>query len=204
MFTSVTMAPTEASILSNFLLTPASLPTVMSLQKFTELFPKRLRSHPHVRVLYRELQQLREQDMDLVNENIDKELDQGEIQKADLRKAMREAGVDGLGADDQREMDLDIQLFSQGSSTSAPRDYHSVSSLLLAMDAACSSIEQDIGRVDKDADNLLSELNSTVGEMSDLRYGKMQGPAGTSGEEVVNEAIKGLRNLENACYNANP
>ncbi|KAK1139321.1 hypothetical protein N8T08_001092 [Aspergillus melleus] len=196
------MAPSEASILSNFLLTPASLPTVMSLQKFTELFPKRLRSHPHIRVLYRELQQLREQDMDLVNENIDKEIDQGEIQKADLRKAMMEAGVDGLSADDQREMGLDIQLFGQ-TSTAAPREYHSMPSLLSAMEAACSSIEQDIESVDKDASNLFSELNSTVGELSDLRYGKMQGPAGTTGEEVVNEAIKGLRNLEDACYKNN-
>lgn len=140
--------------------------------------------------------------MDLVNENIDKEIDQGETQKADLRKAMMEAGVDGLSADDQREMDLDIQLFGQAS-TNAPRDYHSVPSLLSAMEAACSSIEQDIDGVDNDASNLLSELNSTVGEMSDLRYGKMQGPAGTSGEEMVNEAIQGLRNLENACYKNN-
>ncbi|KAA8648765.1 hypothetical protein EYZ11_004919 [Aspergillus tanneri] len=193
------MPPSEASILNNFLLSPASLPTAISLQKFTELFPKRLRSHPHVRVLYRELQQLREQDMDLVNSNIDKEIHQGEIQKAELRRSVMETGVDGMSVNDQREMDLDVQLFGQPT-TASPSEYHSVSSLLSAMEAACARLEQDIEEVDKESSNCLSELSSTVGEMSDLRYGKMQGPARTSGQEVVNEAIQGLRNLENACY----
>ncbi|GAB1192300.1 hypothetical protein APSETT444_001489 [Aspergillus pseudonomiae] len=126
------MAPSEASILSNFLLSPASLPTIISLQQFTELFPKRLRSHPHIRALYRELQQLREQDMDLVNGNIDQELRQGESQKAELRKSILNTGVDG--------------------------------------------------------------------ELSDLRYGKTQGPLGTTSEDMMNETIDGLEHLENACY----
>lgn len=193
------MAPSEASILSNFLLSPASLPTVISLQQFTELFPKRLRSHPHIRVLYRELQQMREQDMDLVNGNIDQELRHGENQKAELRKSILNTGVDGMSADDQREMDMDVQLFGQ-TSTASPRDYHSVQSLLSAMEAACANIKHEISSVDKDATALLSGLNSTVGELSDLRYGKMQGPTGTTGEDMVHETIKGLEHLEDACY----
>ncbi|KAE8352370.1 Cnl2/NKP2 family protein-domain-containing protein [Aspergillus coremiiformis] len=193
------MPPSETSILSNFLLSPASLPTVISLQQFTELFPKRLRSHPHIRVLYRELQQLREQDMDLVNGNIDQELRQGETQKSELRKSILTVGVDGMSVDDQREMDLDVQLFGQPS-TASPSDYHSVSSLLSAMEGACANIEREISGVDKDATTLLSELNQTVGEMSDLRYGKMQGPVGTTGEDMVNETIRGLEHLEDACY----
>ncbi|KAB8072891.1 Cnl2/NKP2 family protein-domain-containing protein [Aspergillus leporis] len=193
------MAPSEESILSNFLLSPASLPTIISLQQFTELFPKRLRSHPHIRALYRELQQLREQDMDLVNGNIDQELRQGENQKVELRKSFLKTGVDGMSANDQREIDMDLQLFGQTSTTSRS-DYHSVSSLLSAMEVACASIEHETAGVDKDATNLLSELNHTVGNMSDLRYGKMQGPVGTSGEDMVNETIKGLEYLEDACY----
>ncbi|KAE8415680.1 Ctf8-domain-containing protein [Aspergillus pseudocaelatus] len=168
------MAPSEPSILSNFLLSPASLPTVISLQQFTELFPKRLRAHPHIRVLYRELQQLREQDMDLVNGNIDQEVRQGESQKAELRKSILNTGVDGMSSNDQREIDMDVQLFGQ-TSTAAPSDYHSVSSLLSAMETACANIEHEISGVDKDASTLLSELNLTVGELSDLRYGKTQG-----------------------------
>ncbi|PWY87665.1 hypothetical protein BO70DRAFT_360296 [Aspergillus heteromorphus CBS 117.55] len=191
------MPPTESSILSNFLLSPAPLPTLISLQQFTELFPKRLRSHPHIRALYRELQELREHDMDLVNGNIDKEVRQGESRKAELRKSLAKTGIDGMTSHDQREMDMDVQLFGQTSSMS---DYHSVSSLLAAMETACSNVEREVAQVDENATSLLSGLNHTVGEMSDLRYGKMQGPASTSGEDMVNEAIRGLGNLENACY----
>lgn len=194
------MAPSETSILSNFLLSAASLPTVISLQQFTELFPKRLRSHPHIRVLYRELQQVREQDMDVVNENLDKEVRQGESQKAELRKSMAETGVDGADMNDQREMDMDVQLFG---STTASSDHHSTTSLLMAMDTACADVERQIAAVDGEADALLSELNSTVGEMSDLRYGKMHGSVGATDEEVVGEAIRGLDNLQDACYRNN-
>ncbi|KAL4891952.1 Cnl2/NKP2 family protein-domain-containing protein [Aspergillus ambiguus] len=193
------MAPSETSILSNFLLSPASLPTVISLQQFTELFPKRLRSHPQIRVLYRELQQIREQDMDLVNGNIDAETRQGENQKAELRRSIMKTGIDGMSVNDQREMDVDVQLFGQPSSV-VGNDYHSVSSLLSAMESACTNVENEIAEVDQNATTLLAELKTTAGELSDLRYGKMQGPAGTTGEEVVDEAIRGLKNLEDACY----
>ncbi|PYI22519.1 hypothetical protein BO86DRAFT_385989 [Aspergillus japonicus CBS 114.51] len=191
------MAPSETAILSNFLLTPAPLPTIISLQQFTEFFPKRLRSHPHIRVLYRELQEIREQDMDLVNENIDKEAVQGERQKAELRKSLMKTGIDGISSAEQREMDMDVELFGQTTSTS---NYHSVSSLLAAMQTACSNVEHEVTEVDKEASSLLSDLNGLVGDLSDLRYGKMQGPVGMTGEEGVNEAIRGLQNLENACY----
>lgn len=193
------MAPSEASILSNFLLSPASLPTIMSLQQFTELFPKRLRSHPHVKVLYRELQEIREQDRDLVSGNIDQETKQGERQREELRKSILKTGIEDLNDHDRREMDMDVQFFGQKSSPASSEEYHSVSSLLSEMEAACASIEHDISKTDQDAAKILSGLNSTAGELSDLRYGKMQGPAG-SADEVVDQAIKGLANLEDSCY----
>ncbi|CAL5875080.1 uncharacterized protein PFLUO_LOCUS9384 [Penicillium psychrofluorescens] len=192
--------PSEESILSNFLLSPASLPTVMTLQKFTELFPKRVRAHPHIRALYRELQQVREQDMDRVNSNIDLELKQGQQQRAELRKASRAAGVDESQADEQRETDLDLHLFGQSSATAgAPEDYHSPASLLAAMETASANVEREIAGVDAEAARLLENLTASVGDMSDLRYGKLQGPSG-SAEERVGEAIQGLRTLEDACY----
>lgn len=137
--------------------------------------------------------------MDTVNENIDKEVRQGESQKAELRKAIMKTGVDGMDENDRREMDMDIQLFGQGINAAAT-DHHSVSSLLSAMETACSNIEQEISQVDQDATTVLSGLNATVGELSDLRYGKLQGPAGSSGEEMVKDAIDGLEHLEQACY----
>ena len=67
------------------------------------------------------------------------------------------------------------------------------------MESACANIEQDISDIDREAAKILSELNTTTSELSDLRYGKMQGPAGNA-EEVVDQAIGGLANLEDACY----
>lgn len=192
------MAPSEESILSNFLLSPAPLPTVMSLQKFTELFPKRLRAHPHIRTLYRELQQVREQDMDRVNENIDNEIKQGEKQRAELRKAILASGVESLNSEELREMDMDLHMFGQAPSTK-PEDYHSVPSLLAEMETASANIEHEIAGIDQEAAEILAQLNTTVGNMSDLRYGKLQGPAGGA-EDMASEAIKGLQNLEDTCY----
>ncbi|KAJ5160834.1 uncharacterized protein N7482_007838 [Penicillium canariense] len=192
------MAPSEESILSNFLLSPAPLPTVISLRKFTELFPKRLQNHPHIRTLYRELQQVREHDMDRVNENIDQEIRQGKQQQAELRKASLAAGVEAVDAEEQRSMDIDLHLFGQTSSTN-PDDYHSVASLLAAMETASANMEREIADVDEEAASLLQELHTTVGDMSDLRYGKLQGPAGTA-NDLAAETIQGLQNLEDACY----
>lgn len=191
------MAPSEESILSNFLLTPAPLPTVLSLQKFTEFFPKRLRNHPHIRTLYRELQQVREQDMDRVNEGIDREIQHGETQKAELRKASLATGVEATNESEQREMDLDLHLFGQN--TSNLHDYHSVSSLLEEMEAACANIERENEDLDREATKVIKELTTSIGDMSDLRYGKFPGPA-ESASNVAHEAIQGLQNLEDVCY----
>ncbi|KAJ5179795.1 Kinetochore subunit NKP2 [Penicillium capsulatum] len=191
------MAPSEEAILSNFLLSPAPLPTVLSLQKFTELFPRRLRNHPHIRTLYRELQQIREQDMDQINGNIDQEIRQGERQKAELQKATRAKGVEAANAEEQREIDMDLHLFGQPAA--GPEDYHSTSSLLAEMEAACASIEREIASVDQEATNIIQRLNTTIGDMSDLRYGKLQGPPGATGN-MAEETIKGLQNLEDSCY----
>ncbi|OJJ44044.1 hypothetical protein ASPZODRAFT_135489, partial [Penicilliopsis zonata CBS 506.65] len=159
------MAPSEESILCNFLLAPASLPTILSLQKFTELFPKRLRAHPQVKVLYRELQELREQDMDLVNKNIDQELQRGAKQKQELRKAQMNSGVDGMDADDRREMDIDIHLFGEQQQSLPADEYHGPSSLLSSIEAACVSVEHEIKAIDQEAATILSGLNATVGEL---------------------------------------
>lgn len=192
------MAPSEAYILSSFLLSPASLPTVISLQQFTELFPKRLRSHPHIKTLYRELQEIREQDVNVVNVNIDQETKDGKKQKEELRRSVMKSGVEDMDDHDRREMDMDVQLFGQKTNVASSEDYHSVSSLLSEMESACTSIERDISRIDQDAASIMSELNTTVGDLSDLRYGKMQGPG--SADDVVDQAIQGLANLEDACY----
>jgi len=201
----VAMAPSEESILTNFLLSPASLPTIISLQKFTELFPRRLQSHPQIRLLYRELQERRSQDMDLVRENIKAEVDRGGSQKAELRMALKASGVDGITDSQQREIEMDLQLLGEGPIAEGPKAHgeecHALSSLLSEMENASEALQQEIATVERDATTSLQELNAIVSELSDLRYGKFNKPAGAA-DDVVSEAIKGLRSLEDACYNS--
>ena len=136
--------------------------------------------------------------MDRVNENIDQELRLGERQKAELRKAVRAAGVEAATADEQREMEVDLHLFGQRKTVNAD-DYHSVDSLLAAVETACANVEREIADIDREAADLLKELNTTVGDLSDLRYGKLQGPAGTE-NTLGSETIQALQTLEEACY----
>lgn len=189
------MAPSEETILSNFLLAPSPLHMVISLKRFTELFPRRLQSHPQVKVLYRELQQLRAQDIDLVKENVDREIRKGETQKEELRAARAATGVSGMRDSDQREMDIDVQLFGQ-TSNGATDNRHTLASFLPEMEAACASLEKEIESTETEGASILEELKATVGELSDLRYGKFNK---LSEGEVADEAVAGLRELEDAC-----
>lgn len=198
--------PSELSILSNFLLSPAALPTVIPLHKFTELFPKRLQSHPQIRILYRELQELRSQDMDRVSENILHEVRRGERQKAELRSALQTRGVDGLDAHDQREMDLDLQLFGSSSSASAGAanrtvECYTFADLVEEMERACVALEREIATTENDAEKTLEEMRKIVGELSDLRYGKLNKP-GVTPDDYVTETVRGLKRLEEACDEA--
>jgi centromere-localized protein 2 len=191
------MAPSEESILANYLLLPSPLPTVISLEKFTELFPKRMRSHPQIRTLYREMQHVRAQDIGLVRENIDREVKRGERQKEDLKNARLRSGVTGMDREDNMEADLDIQLFGQPSN-STPSDMHSLESLLPEMERSCASIERQIKAMEAETAEVLANISTTVGALSDLRYGKFNKPAGV-GDSFADETIRGLNRLEEAC-----
>ena len=186
----------------NFLLSPSLLPTIISLEKFTALFPRRLQSHPQVRSLYRELQHLRAQDVDLVQENIQKEAKRGEKQKEDLKNAKSTSGLTGLSHEDQVEIDLDLQLFGQPSAlTSRPEDQHSLESLLPELERACTALERNIKSLDAEAADTLSQLTTTVDGLSDLRYGKFNrlSNAVSLGDEVIGS----LEHLEGVCKRTN-
>lgn len=68
------MPSTEAKLLSDFLVAPASLRDFMTQQQFTDIFPKSHRANPAVRELYRELYTLREHDIETVRQDIAREV----------------------------------------------------------------------------------------------------------------------------------
>ena len=85
------MAPTEAALLSGFLLPPAPLPAILTLKSFTQLFPKSQQSSPQVKALYRDLQNQRGRVTDAVGNNIVAEVKRGNAQRRAVVRARREA-----------------------------------------------------------------------------------------------------------------
>lgn len=104
------MAPTESSILSNFLLLPAPLHTFITLQKFTELFPRPQRSNPQIKLLYRELQYLRGLQTDEIKENIAQEVKIGSRQQKEVARARRKTERYEIEGFDGREIDMEIEV----------------------------------------------------------------------------------------------
>ena len=81
--------PTESTILSTFLLQPASLPTIMTLKSFTDLFPRPQQSSPQIKKLYRDLQHQRARVLDKIASNIDKEVQRGMEQRRQVIRQRR-------------------------------------------------------------------------------------------------------------------
>src|SRR5947207_1954661 len=68
---------TESQILTTFLLSRSGLSDILSQKTFASFFPKNLRSHPHIKVLYRDLQLQRSLQQDVVRKNIQLEVRMG-------------------------------------------------------------------------------------------------------------------------------
>ena len=79
----------EADLLSSFLLAPAPLPSILSLQNFTDLFPRAQRSNPQILHLYRSLQDTRALEIERVKRNIAHEVKRGEKQRRQVIKTRR-------------------------------------------------------------------------------------------------------------------
>ena len=105
------MAPTEATILSTFLLPPAPLPTIISLKAFTELFPRSQQSSPQIKALYRDLQHQRVKITDAVARNIAAETKRGNAQRRAVVKARRESEKE----DPDDEVEIENAVSSESS-----------------------------------------------------------------------------------------
>lgn len=95
-------SPGELKILSSYLLVPAQLPTIISLQEFTELFPAKLQSSPHIRTLYRDLQSQRNAIVDSVAVEIEDQVQQGKAARRIIAKTRR--------ANEGQEYDEEVEI----------------------------------------------------------------------------------------------
>jgi len=194
------MPLTEASILSNFLLPPAPLPAAISLRKFTELFPHAQQSSPQIPALYRELQHQRAIDTDDVKRNIAAETKRGEQQKREVIKARKRADKEELEGLDGRDIQMEIDLFGPSANTRTSKP-HTLQSVQPAMAQACSDLEAEIADLEAEADAVLADMKTTVGDLSDLRYGRFARAPGAK-EDLGQEVIAGLERLTAICEEA--
>ncbi|GJC83713.1 hypothetical protein ColLi_06551 [Colletotrichum liriopes] len=180
------MAPTESAILHNYLTSPAQLPSAITLEEFTELFPKAHRPNPQIRSLYRDLQHQRRTLVDAVTENITAEEKRGRLIKREIARARTRA------ADEDADQELEIERALFGS-TGGPDAKHTLNSIVPELDTAITDLEAEIQRLEAQEEALLDSVKQTVGSMSDLRYGRLSNPK--LGEDV----IRGLKSVQEAC-----
>ena len=90
------MAPTEHTILTNFLLAPAALPSVVTMSSFKSFFPRAEQSSPEIKRLYHALQNNRSLLTDNIAENIELEVKRGNAQRQAVVRARRSAEKNAL------------------------------------------------------------------------------------------------------------
>ncbi|KAF2497585.1 hypothetical protein BU16DRAFT_606117 [Lophium mytilinum] len=191
------MAPTEASILSNFLLPPAPLPAFITLRQFTELFPRALQSEPEIKVLYRELQHQRAIDADDVKRNIATEVKRGEKQRRATFNSRQKADQFDLLELGGRDIHGEAELFGP-SQNHTPRDAHTIRTVVPELERASTELEAQIAAMEAESDALLAEIKSSIGDLSDLRYGRFAKTPGAS-EDVSHDVLVTLKRLVAAC-----
>ncbi|MCJ1414268.1 hypothetical protein MMC32_000594 [Xylographa parallela] len=179
--------PTEFSLLTRLLLPPASLSTILTLQEFTALFPIVVRSSPQIPLLYRDLQHQRALQIDAVRKNIAAEAKRGDTMKREVIRTRRREEREGprLGLNVEEAVGMEELLEIIGSTGKS----HTLASILPELDTACSDLEAEITELEDQAGTVLSEMQRTVGELSDLRYGKFA----VSVREKVLDGLKELR-----------
>ncbi|RMZ91633.1 hypothetical protein DV736_g1125, partial [Chaetothyriales sp. CBS 134916] len=105
---------------------------------------------------------------------------------------------------DSREMALDAKFFGPNGAVlpTRSRRYHTTMSLLAAMESSIHDLEREIADLDGQSDKILSEMHETVGELSDLLYGKSSrtGEGAENGEDraVEAEVVDALKEFTNA------
>ncbi|KAF1917092.1 Cnl2/NKP2 family protein-domain-containing protein [Ampelomyces quisqualis] len=193
---STAMPPREAKLLSEFLLDPAPLRDFMPPGDFTDIFPKAHRANPAVQDVYRELQRLREKDMDVVRRAIADEIARSKRLRreyASERRRQDEATVAGL---DPAALRIEEELWDHGRHKA-----HTLTSVHTSIEQACRSLELQITEAEAESARALAEVQEVVGALSDLRSGRFAQPA--SGEDLGEEVLATLKRLEAVCAETN-
>jgi centromere-localized protein 2 len=85
-----------------------------------------------------------------------------------------------------------MQLFGQTSNLPLAKP-HTLTSVLPEMEAAVEDVEDEVRKLEEEADLLLEQMRGAVGGLSDLRYGRF------ANGQLREQVLEGLSRLENSC-----
>lgn len=85
-----------------------------------------------------------------------------------------------------------FQLFGSTSNLPTSRP-HTLSSIIPELNTASQEVSVELDSLEQEAEVLLADITSTIGGLSDLRYGKF-----TNGE-LKEEMLEGLERLNATC-----
>ncbi|KAI9684921.1 MAG: hypothetical protein M1822_005570 [Bathelium mastoideum] len=181
------MAPTERSILNGFLLPAATLPSAISSDEFTELFPEARQASPEIGQLYRELQHQRAIDADDVKHNIEAEARRGEKMKRDVACARKVETQEHTADTTDAAMEI----------TASVMDFRQ-NDLTLILRVAIWELEVEIAEMEAETKSLLRGAETTLGRLGDLDYG-FDGVE----ELSVKETLESIQRLQETCRDIN-
>lgn len=180
-------------MLSDFLLAPAALRDFMTLRQFTDIFPKGHRANPAVQDVYRELQRLREKDMDVVRRSITEEVKRSKQLRREYAKERRQVDSATVAGSDPIALQIEQELSGQG------RRPHTLQTVHSSIDAAWQSLEAQIEVTEAENARALVEIQEVLGALSDLRHGRFA--QSVSGADLGEQVLATLEQLEAVCAN---
>ncbi len=83
------------------------------------------------------------------------------------------------------------QLFGPALYAADPK--HSLESILAELGKAVSYTEEKLAKLEAEEKRLLESANETIGNLSDLRYGRL------SSGQLRDEVLKGLESVQQTC-----
>ncbi|KAG9185535.1 hypothetical protein G6011_06866 [Alternaria panax] len=184
------MSSQEAKILGDFLLAPAPLRDFITLRDFTDIFPRAHHASPAVHEIYRELQRIRDRDVELVRRDIADEVKRSKQLRREYareRRRIDEASVVGLDP-------VALRMEEELSGAQSRRRPHTLQTMRSDIEEAFQSLEAQIAEMEQEDKTCLAEVQDVVGALSELRHGRFA--PSSSGEGIGEEVVATLKRLE--------
>ncbi|KGQ07432.1 hypothetical protein BBAD15_g7207 [Beauveria bassiana D1-5] len=167
-------SPTEAELLTSFLLDPARLPNILSPEQFRALFPRSARAAPSIRSLYLDLATQRGLAVDAVA-------------TAFLAPSFF-AGAGGRLFDGRWRGSVAMRWTGRWTGR-----WKWTAPILPELDGAAGAVEAEIAKLRQQEADLRETIAQTIADLGDLRTGSL------TNQQLPDEVLDGLENLQEIC-----